>query len=76
MPSRHRTYDAGAHPLLQGLSLQCPYCGEPFEVEVDASAGPGEEVEDCAVCCRPVTVRWGLAGDGYSLTASALREDE
>lgn len=75
MPGR-KTYDAGAHPLVQGLELQCPYCGEPFPLELDASEGAGEQVEDCGVCCRPVTVRWELAANGYTVAARALREDD
>ncbi len=35
----------------------CPYCGEPVELEVD-DIGLHEEtfIEDCDVCCRPITV--------------------
>ena len=34
----------------------CPYCGEPISLAIDASAGAQTYIEDCAVCCRPITV--------------------
>ena len=37
--------------------VQCPYCGEPIEMQVDRSAGSQAYVEDCSVCCRPIEVR-------------------
>jgi hypothetical protein len=42
--------------LLQTVSAHCPYCGEPVELLVDLSAGAQSYVEDCQVCCRPMTV--------------------
>ena len=36
---------------------QCPHCWEPVVVEVDTSQGDYETVEDCSVCCRPMTLR-------------------
>lgn len=39
------------------VRTQCPYCGEPVAVEVDAEAAAGAKyVEDCPVCCNPWTV--------------------
>ncbi|MBI5243258.1 MAG: CPXCG motif-containing cysteine-rich protein [Elusimicrobia bacterium] len=39
---------------LRWVEVECPYCGESFDVRVD----PGEEgqslVQDCQVCCKPV----------------------
>ena len=36
--------------------IQCPYCGEPLEVLVDWSIRTQEYVEDCQVCCKPITL--------------------
>lgn len=36
--------------------IECPYCGEPFAISVPTTEGDEEFVEDCAVCCRPMTV--------------------
>lgn len=41
---------------LESISESCPYCGEAIELLVDASAGDDEYVEDCEVCCRPITI--------------------
>ena len=35
---------------------RCPYCGEPVQLIVDASAGAQQYIEDCQVCCRPMVV--------------------
>lgn len=40
--------------MIETLPANCPYCGEPVEVEVDTSGGERQTyVEDCPVCCRP-----------------------
>ncbi|HHC72879.1 MAG TPA: CPXCG motif-containing cysteine-rich protein [Thiotrichales bacterium] len=53
----------------------CPYCGEPFTLLLDVTDGEYESVEDCAVCCKPVTVRvWRTGEEEPSL--EVLREDE
>lgn len=45
----------------------CPYCGEPIELFVDASAGSAAYIEDCPVCCRPMQVEVRVAGDDVSV---------
>ncbi len=50
----------------------CPSCFQPTPVAVDPSAGARQSfVIDCAVCCRPMTVRAELdaAGEVIDLTA-------
>ncbi len=37
--------------------VQCPHCWEKFDIEVDTSQGCVETVEDCSVCCIPMTLR-------------------
>ncbi len=39
---------------LQGVSVQCPYCWESFELLVDTSVETQEYIEDCEICCRPI----------------------
>jgi hypothetical protein len=41
--------------MLQTQSLSCPYCGEPISILVDCSIPDQEYIEDCQVCCRPIT---------------------
>jgi transposase-like protein len=37
--------------------VQCPFCGQSFEVEVDATVAQQRFTTDCEVCCRPFEVR-------------------
>lgn len=46
------------------VDCHCPYCGEPIDLFVDPSAGAQAYVEDCQVCCRPINVTVGEAGEG------------
>lgn len=39
------------------VESQCPYCGEPLDLDVDESGGRNQSyIEDCVVCCRPIEV--------------------
>jgi hypothetical protein len=38
----------------QFAPVQCPYCGESFEILADLSAGSASYIEDCQVCCQPI----------------------
>ena len=38
-------------------TILCPYCGQRFEMELDAYDGAQELTTDCEVCCRPLVVR-------------------
>ncbi len=43
----------------------CPYCNETVEIEIDPGGGSTQEyVEDCEICCRPLTVRVHYRDDG------------
>ena len=37
-------------------NIQCPYCGQSFEVVVDTSIARQRFTMDCEVCCRPFEV--------------------
>lgn len=37
--------------------VQCPHCWEKFTIEVDTTQADSETVEDCSVCCSPMTLR-------------------
>jgi Cysteine-rich CPXCG len=34
--------------------VQCPYCAESYETQVDLTAGSFVYVEDCQICCQPI----------------------
>jgi transcription elongation factor Elf1 len=36
--------------------FDCPYCGEPITMLVDASVPDQRYVEDCEVCCNPIDI--------------------
>ena len=59
---------------LQGSEIMCPYCGEFIEVFIDPSVSRQRYIEDCQVCCRPITlvVSFQHGGDPY---VQALHED-
>nr|WP_133478974.1 CPXCG motif-containing cysteine-rich protein [Lysobacter segetis] len=50
--------------MLSTVDIDCPYCGEPITLAIDASAGAQTYIEDCAVCCRPITVVLDIDDDG------------
>lgn len=41
---------------IEQVSVQCPYCGESIELEIDCSMMLQSYIEDCQVCCKPMTV--------------------
>ena len=43
--------------LLVEIEVPCPHCGEVFPLQVDTSQGDQSMIEDCSVCCRPITLR-------------------
>jgi hypothetical protein len=61
--------------MLDTIVLTCPHCGERFQTLADPSAGDAEYVEDCFVCCRPITVRLHVGGDGQLDGFDADRDD-
>jgi hypothetical protein len=55
---------------------QCPYCGEPVELESYEPDGPAQRtIQDCDVCCRPieVLVEWDERGASH---VTLRRQDE
>lgn len=46
-------------------SINCPYCGEPISVTVEILDEGQEYIEDCQVCCRPITLIVSSSDDEY-----------
>ena len=61
--------------MLPSTVIGCPYCGEAIELLIDDSAGDQRYIEDCQVCCRPITVVVAIADDGEP-RVDALSEDD
>ena len=56
--------------------VDCPYCGEPFDTDVDTSAGSQDYIEDCPVCCRPIEFQLDASPPGENFTLTAGRDDD
>ena len=50
--------------MLDMQDIECPYCGEVISLTLDSSAGSQRYIEDCHVCCRPITVVLDVDADG------------
>ena len=37
-------------------SIGCPYCGERIKILVDSSDMEQQYIEDCQVCCKPISL--------------------
>ena len=59
---------------LEACTVHCPYCGEPIDLAIDASAGAQRYVEDCAVCCRPIEVALDIDDDGVRVRVQQENE--
>jgi hypothetical protein len=74
-PASERTTHCADEGTVCFMSIQCPYCGEPFETQIDSSAGSSSYIEDCHVCCRPIQIGLEVATDGVLQSVSAERSD-
>jgi hypothetical protein len=43
--------------------VSCPYCGETITIVLDLSIEEQSYIEDCSVCCQPMSVSY-RAEDG------------
>ncbi|MFT7373532.1 MAG: hypothetical protein ACI9T9_002232 [Oleiphilaceae bacterium] len=55
--------------------ISCPYCGETISILLDCSIEEQEYIEDCQVCCRPITLKVE-SSDGYDPIVTALDEND
>jgi Cysteine-rich CPXCG len=62
--------------MLEASWIDCPYCGEGFDISVDCSAGNQQYVEDCPVCCQPIEIATDVDFDGTLLGVQAQRSDD
>ena len=52
------------------MAFDCPVCGERIESAADPSQGSSQRyVEDCQVCCRPLTLEVRIQGESAEVTA-------
>jgi len=55
--------------------ISCPYCGEPLEIIIDSSVRRQEYIEDCQVCCKPISLRVDISDEGQPII-EVRSEDE
>ena len=52
--------------------VSCPYCGEAITLFLDLSVESQTYIEDCSVCCQPMTVSYTVEeGELASLSVEA-----
>lgn len=61
--------------MLDLQDVTCPYCGETISLALDASAGAQHYIEDCHVCCRPITVLLDVDEDGDASVQVQAQDD-
>ena len=54
---------------LNQVRVSCPYCGERIEVLVDEQEVGQQYIEDCQVCCRPITFSIGTGIEGEAVVS-------
>jgi hypothetical protein len=59
---------------MTSVRVLCPACGEPVELLIDTTIPSQQYVEDCEVCCQPMTVQVHATGD--EPLVEVRREDE
>jgi len=47
--------------LLQSHDATCPHCWETISLTLDLSVAEQSYIEDCPVCCHPLTVSYSAA---------------
>ena len=55
------------------VTVQCPYCAEQYETQVDLTAGSFVYVEDCQVCCQPIELYVEVNDAGRLRSVNAQR---
>ncbi|MBE1275737.1 CPXCG motif-containing cysteine-rich protein [Enterovibrio baiacu] len=60
---------------LDERAIDCPYCGESIQVLINSEDSGQQYIEDCQVCCRPITFFVQQEHDG-SLYVSVHDEND
>lgn len=61
--------------LEEPVEIACPYCGERILLMIDCPAGSQEYIEDCQVCCQPISLVVTISEEGLP-QVEARRDDE
>lgn len=66
-------FEEEQEPGTSESEVQCPFCGETFTIIVDTSVSRQTYIEDCSVCCRPITFSVECE-EGYVISINAERD--
>lgn len=61
-------------PIVQQV-VSCPYCGEAIDVLIDHQDAGDQYIEDCQVCCRPISFSVSVDPSGH-LSVSVRDEND
>lgn len=50
--------------LVESAWIECPYCGENIELVIDCSIESQQYIEDCFVCCKPISLSIDVESNG------------
>jgi len=51
-----------SHDVVE-YAFDCPYCGESITMLLDPSSSNQTYVEDCEVCCNPISISFCVEDD-------------
>jgi len=60
--------------IIEDIEIICPYCGQLQSTRIERSVTL-DYIEDCEVCCRPMSCVIGTDGSGQ-VSVLARRDDE
>ena len=61
--------------MLPSACIQCPYCGQRIDILVDDGADGQHYIEDCQVCCRPISIAVRVDDDGQAHVTASAEDD-
>ncbi len=74
-PKSATRYASNMPPAHDPASLTCPHCGEPIDTYPDPGGGDTQiYVEDCSVCCRPISFHAEYSHEDDEYRVQAHRE--
>jgi len=61
--------------VIKEQHIVCPYCGEGISILIDCSIEQQDYIEDCQVCCKPISLSISC-DDGGEPNVEARDENE
>ena len=61
--------------MLTPHAIVCPFCGESFGILLDTSIPIQQYIEDCQVCCLPITLSVEVDEDGVAQVRASGEND-